>query len=37
VSFIPADPLATVRTEDPALGGGNIDNLAGGTRDKVIM
>ncbi len=35
--FIPADPLPTVRTEDPALGGGNIDNIAGGTRDKVIM
>jgi hypothetical protein len=35
--FLPADPLATVTTEDPALGGGNIDNVAGGTRDKVIM
>jgi hypothetical protein len=35
--FIPENPLATVRTEDPALGGGNIDNVAGGTRDKVIM
>ena len=35
--FIPADPLPTVTTEDPALGGGNIDNVAGGTRDKVIM
>ena len=33
----PADPLATVTTEDPALGGGNVDNVAGGTRDKVIM
>ena len=35
--FIPENPLATVRTEDPALGGGNVDNIAGGTRDKVIM
>jgi hypothetical protein len=35
--FIPADPLPTVTTEDPALGGGNVDNVAGGTRDKVIM
>ncbi len=35
--WIPSDPLATVATEDPALGGGNVDNVAGGTRDKVIM
>jgi hypothetical protein len=35
--YIPADPLPTVTTEDPALGGGNVDNVAGGTRDKVIM
>ncbi len=35
--WMPANPLATVRTEDPALGGGNVDNIAGGTRDKVIM
>lgn len=35
--FIPEDPLPTVRTEDPALGGGNVDNVGGGTRDKVIM
>jgi hypothetical protein len=35
--FIPENPLATVRTEDPALGGGNVDNIGGGTRDKVIM
>ncbi len=35
--WIPPNPLATVTTEDPALGGGNVDNVAGGTRDKVIM
>lgn len=35
--WMPEEPLATVRTEDPALGGGNVDNVAGGTRDKVIM
>lgn len=35
--WMPENPLATVRTEDPALGGGNVDNVAGGTRDKVIM
>jgi hypothetical protein len=35
--WMPEKPLATVRTEDPALGGGNVDNVAGGTRDKVIM
>ncbi len=35
--YLPAEPLATVTTEDPALGGGNMDNVAGGTRDKVIM
>lgn len=35
--WIPPSPLATVTTEDPALGGGNVDNVAGGTRDKVIM
>ena len=35
--WIPPNPLATVATEDPALGGGNVDNVAGGTRDKVIM
>ncbi len=35
--WMPAEPLATVTTEDPALGGGNMDNVGGGTRDKVIM
>ena len=35
--WMPQNPLPTVRTEDPALGGGNVDNVAGGTRDKVIM
>jgi hypothetical protein len=35
--WMPENPLATVRTEDPALGGGNVDNIAGGTRDKVIL
>lgn len=35
--WMPEEPLATVTTEDPALGGGNVDNVAGGTRDKVIM
>lgn len=35
--WIPPNPLPTVTTEDPALGGGNVDNVGGGTRDKVIM
>ena len=35
--FIPSNPLPRVTTEDPALGGGNVDNVGGGTSDKVIM
>jgi hypothetical protein len=35
--WIPSDPLATVATEDPALGGANLDRVGGGTPDKVIM
>jgi hypothetical protein len=35
--WIPESPLPTVATEDPALGGANLDRVGGGTPDKVIM
>lgn len=35
--WMPENPLPTVATEDPALGGANLDRVGGGTPDKVIM
>jgi hypothetical protein len=35
--WMPDNPLPTVATEDPALGGANLDRAGAGTRDKVIL